>query len=209
MNKILALDQSLSNTGYAIFVGNRFYESGHFPTKIKDSKCNVCNSERLYIIKEQISQLFNEYSGFDYVIIEGYSYTSNSQALSGLYELGGIIKLLCYENNSKLIIIPPSLAKKWLNMNDKFKEGKESGMTNKEVTYTAIKVKYNKYDFKSDDEADAFNFGYIMKEYFKFIKIPDNYNQVEKDVLIQLSEQLKVIDNCKGNHYHFDISESI
>ncbi len=201
MVKILAIDQSLSNTGYSVFVDGFYKKSGSFKFSVVDAKCNICVSERLCEIKNNIVELIDEYSGFDYIIIEGYSYSQNSSALTGLYELGGILKLIAYEYNCKLIIIAPTLAKKFLNMNDKYKEGKETGLSNKEITYIAIKNKYQKFDFKDDDEADAFNFMYILKEYFKYLKNPQNYNRVEVEVFLQLSEQLKVIDDCKGNHY--------
>lgn len=201
MVKILSIDQSLSNTGYSIFFNNNLKVCDSFKIKVKDVKCNVCSAERLYKIKQFLINLIDKYGIFDYVILEGYSFSKNSQALTGLYELGGMIRMLCYEYNIRYVVIPPSLAKKYLNMKEKFKEGKQSGMTNKQITFTAIKNKFNKWDFKDDDSADSYLFGYILKEYFRWIQRPHLFNKVETEVFIQLSEQIEKVTNCKGNHY--------
>lgn len=203
MVKILSIDQSLTNTGYTIFSNNRFVRCGSFSTKIVNVKCNVCQIERLYEIKQQLNDLIDEFEGFDYCIMESYSYGSNSRSFFQLGELGGVIKMLMYENNIKLVTITPSVAKKYLDMKKEFKQGKESGMSNKEITFTAIKEKFQKLDFNNDDEADSFLFGVILKEYLKYIKKDDvtNYSITHKEVFTQVSMQLQQDNTCKQNHY--------
>jgi len=203
MQNILSLDLSLSNTGYAIFSSNICVESGNIKVKIKSTKCNVCCTERLYEIKDRISQLIEKYDGFKFCIIEGYSYTKNSQALSGLYELGGVIKNLLYENNIQVIIIPPMTAKKFLDNKQAYKDGKESGMSNKEITYKLICNKMGKWDFKSDDEADAYLFGYILMKYLRWNTVKDKsrFSRVETEVFFYVSLYIQNYIDCKMKHF--------
>lgn len=202
MTYILSIDPSLSSTGYAVFNNNSYIESGVVKTKIKNTSCNVCMIERVYEIKCQILDLIHKYEGFNYVIIEGYSYTTNSQASSGLHELGGILKLMLYEYNSKLVIIPPNVAKKYLEGNKEFSEGKKLGLNNKEITFRLIKEKLYKDDFVSSDEADAFLFGTIMKDYLRFVNYSSlEFSNTKKEVFYFLSKQIKEYSECKIEHY--------
>lgn len=202
MVKILAIDPSLSCSGYAIYDNSIFKESGIIPTKIKNTSCNMCNIERLYEIKDRIKDFILKYKGFDYLIIEGYSFTKHSQASSGLHELGGILKLLAYEYNIKIVIVAPNLARKYLNNNPEYKSGKDFGLTVKEVTHNLIEEKYNK-DFDTSDEADAYLFCNIMNDYINYInKFQNDFDKAQNEVFITISQQLNEIHNCKKEHYN-------
>lgn len=205
MADILAIDPSLSSTGYAIFNNNSYVESGVIKTKIKNTSCNVCCIERLYEIKSQVLDLIEKYEGFNYLIIEGYSYTTNSQASSGLHELGGILKLLLYKHNSKIIIIPPQVAKKYLEGNKEYAEGRKKDLLNKEITMKLIEKRLYKNDFKTSDEADAFLFGSIMKDYLRFVSYPSlSFSSIKKEVFYFISNQIKEYSHCKVEHYELD-----
>ena len=106
---ILAIDQSLNKSGYWI--------DDKANGLIKpDSKLSTI--EKIFYIRGIVRDLWT-YTGtpktcVNTIIMEDYSYGSTGRFTFTAGELGGAIKLFCHEHNIQLIIIAPTLLKKYV-----------------------------------------------------------------------------------------------
>lgn len=103
--RTLGLDLSLNATGVCVKEGDKilFIDT----LKIKKEK----GVERLSLIKERITSILNKYQP-DTINIEGYSFGSRGRAIFNIGELGGVVRLLLYENGYKFNEISPKTLKK-------------------------------------------------------------------------------------------------
>lgn len=97
--KILALDLSLTATGWAI-------TPDHFGTE----RAAGTGVERLAEYKQWLRRML--LPGFDQAVIEGYAYGRHNKAHQ-IGELGGIIRLTLHEENVPFIEVPPAVLKKY------------------------------------------------------------------------------------------------
>lgn len=138
---LLALDLSLTETGYCIFNANGLYVTGGvIKTKLRDT-------DRLYYIKNNINALLVKHK-IKHAIIENYAYAARGQVFN-IGELGGVIKLLLFESDINIITVPPTTLKKFVT-------GK--GNAKKELM---LKYVYKKFKFDTDNNniCDAFALG--------------------------------------------------
>jgi len=133
---ILAIDQSLTDSGYCISGSPIKYGS------IKTGKLR--GTERLAFIRNEVFSLITS-SRAELVAIEDYSYGSTGHTFS-LGELGGVIKLLCYEMGIQRISIPIGSWKKHCL-------GK--GNVKKDLVLKFVLQKYG-FDTDNDNIADAY-----------------------------------------------------
>jgi len=99
--RILALDLSLTATGYAGPNG-----SGVLSPSAEVGK----GVERLAWIRDQVLSLAE---GADLVAVEGYSFASRGRALISLGELGGAVRLALHEFGVPVVEIPPACRAKY------------------------------------------------------------------------------------------------
>lgn len=171
MANILGIDPSLTATGTCLQTEESIYpEEIIIPEK---------GPLRLIKIRESISGIINSYSP-NLIILEGYAFGRINQAHQ-LGELGGVIRVLLYENGFKegrdLFIIPPTTLKK-------FVLGK--GIGKKELILKEVYKRWN-FDTDSNNIADAF----ALSQLGGCILNQEEYNVLNKS-------QKEVIDKIKG-----------
>ena len=155
----LAIDQSLTETGY--WISNEI--NGIIKSKLKGQ------IERIANIRDVIRRIV-EASFINVIVMEGYSFGSSGQFTFTAGELGGAIKLFCYDNKINLIVIPPTLLKKFVC-------GK--GNVKKEQMLLQIYKKYGK-EFDNNNTADAFGLYKYYEAYCKWLlqeKTEDGFNK--------------------------------
>jgi len=102
---VFGLDLSLNHTGVAIANDHLIASFCIVPKKLR-------GVERLAYIRNEISMLFERHHP-RCVGIEGYSFGSRGRAIYDIGELGGVIRLLCYDMHVPAIIVPPAVVKKF------------------------------------------------------------------------------------------------
>lgn len=146
--KTLAIDQSLTCSGYAYMEGTTLKVGRIMPKALK-------GVQRLSFIERVILDLFDE-SKADSLIMEGYAMGARGRVFN-LGELGGVIKLAAFAADIPVLVVPPSTLKKWVT-------GK--GNAKKEVMIAAVKKKWYK-EVSSDDVADAVALYYFGELYYE------------------------------------------
>lgn len=147
--KTLSIDQSLNETGYWI--------NDDINGLIKPRK-DLEQFEKITYTQARIKDLIKN-NEIKTVIMEGYSYGSrNTRFTFTAGELGGCIKLVCHELGVKIIIIPPTLIKKFIC-------GK--GNAKKELMLLKIYKKYGR-EFKNNNLADAYAIHSFYHHYLRW-----------------------------------------
>lgn len=131
---ILALDLSLTSTGYALDrpAGS---DVGTLTTRLR-------GCHRLAWLRTEIVALAEQ---ADFAVIEGYSFNSRSSQAHALGELGGVVRVALHERGIPYVDVPPAIVKKYAT-------GK--GNAGKELVLVEA-VKRLRYQGASNDEADA------------------------------------------------------
>lgn len=140
--KILALDLSLTSTGVAYRTEDSVYV-GHLDTSKKRSL------ERLAFIADTVGGiLFNRIVECDMLAIEGPAFGFKQMATRShsLGELHGAIKLLAWEEEIDILVVPPSTLKKFVTGN---------GAAKKPEVIAAVQEVWG-FATTQDDEADAY-----------------------------------------------------
>lgn len=135
--RILALDLSLTRSGYCLGSGLAGCETGVLETS------RLRGMERLDRIVREVQSLAR---GCDLVVIEGYSFGSKGRAVFDVAELGGCVRFLLHRLGTRYVDVPPSTLKK-------FATGK--GNSPKDAMIAAA---IRRFGFAGSDnnEADAF-----------------------------------------------------
>lgn len=138
--KILALDASLTSTGWAL-------EGlcGTLKTKLR-------GTERLVWIRDQVLDLARD---VDLVVIEGYAYARANQAHQ-MGELGGVLRVALHEAGIPLAIVSP---------NSRAKYATGTGNAKKEHVLVEA-VRRLDYRGSSNDEADALWLWYMALDHY-------------------------------------------
>ena len=142
MGNLIALDLSLTETGYCLFdEKEQLINSGIITTKL-------IGEERIDYIKTTIHTLIIDYTP-ENAIIEGYSFGSSGRATFSIGELGGVIRNLLFELKIPFINVPPTSLKKMI-----------TGKGNCPKNLMLLKV-YKNYgmEFYNDNICDAFALG--------------------------------------------------
>ena len=128
--RILALDQSLSNTGYAIFNVNVNDTSYYL-----DKASTICIPSKLKDFNKKLNYIHNALSilikdnDIDLIIYEGIFKHLNISTLIKLAKVQGIVELCASELNINSVIVTPKEWQAYFNL-DKIKDNK-----NKSVDY--------------------------------------------------------------------------
>ena len=134
MTRILALDLSLTSSGYAT-------PDGQVGT-LKPG--NRRGPERLSWVRDEILALEHDHD-VDLIAIEGYSYGSKGRATFSIAELGGVVRCALYDAGLDYLEVSPAVVKKYAT-------GK--GNAPKDLVLVEA-VKRLGYAGSSTDEADA------------------------------------------------------
>lgn len=143
MANVLALDQSTTSTGFAVFMDSNLKKSGYFKPQGE-------LFQRINKTKEYIKELIQN-NDIDYVFIEDIQYQKNQRTYKILANLQGVIINLLLELNVKFEIIPPSRWKSWNGIKGRKREQQ------KRNTIKKVKEIYGKEAL--EDEADAICLG--------------------------------------------------
>lgn len=111
--RIIALDLSLTETGWAAHV---WHGTGHYgPSQagvLKPPRSHSSGMRRLDWIRAQVRMMCRHYDPA-IVVVEGYSFGSKGQAVYGIAELGGVVRLALHDLRTPFVVVPPASLKKY------------------------------------------------------------------------------------------------
>lgn len=131
---IVGIDPSLNGTALAVYLDDEV-RTHRFPVK------KLRAQARLHYIKQQVMP---HIQNADLVVYEDYAMSAKGRVFS-IGELGGVLKLFCYEQGIDLLLVPPSSLKMFVTGN---------GGADKDMVVAAVAERYG-VEAPSDDEADA------------------------------------------------------
>lgn len=155
-NKILiALDESTTSTGYAVFKNSTLIEHGIFSSKSKDVL------ERVSYIMEEIEKLIKKYKPSD-MIIEDVQITMNAATAKSLLGLQFMIEIYAHRNNISCETYRTTKWRKILGLSNSRTLDRKA---KKQETIDYVKNKY-KIEVLKDDESDAIAIGtaYLLEK---------------------------------------------
>lgn len=141
---IIGIDQSLNRSGVVVITNDNTVLFKGVITPPKLTKTDRNKTERVSFIRDEIKSLVNNYRP-DYVGMEDYSFGTRGQAFY-MGELGGMLKLIASDLKWKMLVIPPTMVKKYAT-------GK--GNADKSLMLKEVYKTWNK-DFDDDNICDAF-----------------------------------------------------
>lgn len=148
-NKILiALDESTTCTGYAVFEDDKLIKHGIFSFKNKDVL------ERVSLIMEEIEKLVNIYKPND-MIIEDVQITMNATTAKSLLGLQFMIEVYAHRNNIHCKTYRTTKWRKILGLSNSRTLDRKA---KKQETINYVKEKYG-INILKDDESDAIAIG--------------------------------------------------
>ena len=149
MSKILiALDESTTCTGYAVFDDGELIEHGIFSFKSKDVL------ERVSLIMEEIEELIKTYKP-DNMVIEDVQITMNAATAKSLLGLQFMIEVYAHRNN---ISCETYRTTKWRQILGLSNSRSLDRKAKKQETIDYVKNKYG-IEILKDDESDAIAIG--------------------------------------------------
>ena len=149
MSKILiALDESTTCTGYAVFDDSELIEHGTFSFKSKDVL------ERVSLIMEEIEKLIKTYKP-DNMVIEDVQITMNAATAKSLLGLQFMIEVYAHRNNISCETYRTTKWRKILGLSNSRSLDRKA---KKQETIDYVKDKYG-IDVLKDDESDAIAIG--------------------------------------------------
>ena len=149
MSKILiALDESTTCTGYAVFDDGELIEHGIFSFKNKDVL------ERVSLIMEEIEELIKTYKP-DNMVIEDVQITMNAATAKSLLGLQFMIEVYAHRNNISCETYRTTKWRKILGLSNSRSLDRKA---KKQETIDYVKDKYG-IDVLKDDESDAIAIG--------------------------------------------------
>ncbi len=165
---ILAIDPSLTSTGYAYRKGDDILV-GTIKSKFK-------GAARLYDIQQGILEII--YDGMPKLaVIEGYAMGRFAGRAFDLGELGGVLKLLLWTSNIQTLIVPPTCLKL-------FATGK--GNADKDAVRIAMAKDRGKL-FKGDDESDAYGLLRMGDAFLNGRELPRDKRHYKRQALASCS----------------------
>lgn len=136
--RILGIDPSLTSLGYA-YTDEGTISCGTVKPKTR-------GLERLLQLREEVTELFDRVTP-TLVAYEGYAMGQFGGRMFDRAELGGVLKMLAYDRDVPILVVPPTSLKLFVTGKGNSK-GKEEVMK--------VLAKHRGRLFKGDDEADAY-----------------------------------------------------
>lgn len=106
--RIIALDLSLTETGWAVHLDGRPVQAG----VMKPPRLNSSGTRRLAWFRDQVHAMSQHFDPV-LVAVEGYSFGSKGQAVYGIAELGGVVRLALHDLQVPIVVVPPASLKKY------------------------------------------------------------------------------------------------
>lgn len=158
MGILIALDESTTSTGYAIFKDKELIDYGAIVQKSKDK--NIL--ERVSNIIDEIEDLLGYYEPND-IVLENVQITMSAPTAKSLMGLQFIIELMAFRKNIKCTTVRTAHWRKVLGLSNSPKINRAA---KKQEAMDYVKNKYN-IDEKIDDVTDAICIGecYLKEEY--------------------------------------------
>lgn len=145
---IAGIDLSLTATGLTIVDGSgKIVYEELFNTK------QMRGMQRLFFIKSRIQKKLKDHN-VTKVAIESYSFGSKGRSVVSLGELGGVIRMMLFENNYTYFDCPPTSLKAYI-------AGK--GNADKDQMKAAVLAKYG-IDYDDDNVCDSFSLSRMLFE---------------------------------------------
>jgi len=135
--RIIGIDPSLTSLGWAYLDTETEYSaSGALKSRHK-------GLERLVDLRAQVKKILVGLP-LDRAVIEGYAFSANRGHDQG--EIGGVVRLACYDAGLPIDVVPPATLKKWT-----------TGKGNAKKDFMLLKC-FRRWgvEFETVDEADAF-----------------------------------------------------
>jgi Holliday junction resolvasome RuvABC endonuclease subunit len=190
---ILTIDQSLNGSG-CIYTINGIIKGKWYMTQYRrnlsefgtfiDTK-NINSYERLALIKQWFTVILSKVSKDTYMALEGYAYGGVGKVFE-LGELGGLIKLMMFEQGFRFMIIPPDSAKLF---------GTGKGIAPKSVMvancYIQHEIDFSIYAENGEDLADAFWLNKVVEAILVIRRSPELLKRMPE-------HQRNAIANRKG-----------
>lgn len=161
---ILGFDPSLTSSGFCYDNAGEII-TGRILTK------DLRGVERLAYIRDQCSLLMNKAEAI-LIAYEGYAMGANVGRAFDIGELGGVLKLLAFELDVDILVVPPRNLKL-------FATG--SGNAKKPEVIKAVADVWG-YNIPRDDEADAFVL-YKMGEAYRSKRVSRGYEEHARKAL--------------------------
>lgn len=176
MSVVAGLDLSLRHSGLVIAETDDFAVIDDAPVLAKKLRAG----ERLQYLRDTICEALDEY-GVEIVLMEGYGFGAKNKAHS-LGEAGGVIKLAILEMGIPIVIVPPSVLKKFLT-------GK--GNAKKDLMILHVYKKWA-YETEDDNTADAYTLARFAYHYHDqdLPDMPKYLQALVKDSKIEYHEPL-------------------
>lgn len=168
MSKILiALDESTTCTGYAVFGDGELIEHGIFSFKSKDVL------ERVSLIMEEIEELIKTYKP-DNMVIEDVQITMNAATAKSLLGLQFMIEVYAHRNNISCETYRTTKWRKILGLSNSRALDRKA---KKQETMAYVKDKYG-IEILKDDESDAIAIGtaYLLEREEEHYERPKKNN---------------------------------
>lgn len=171
MKNTISIDPSLRSTGIFIKTDKeeRLFTIDNNLKSEQDCFCNIDAYIRAIIEKYQI----------ELVLIEDYAYGyKNSTSITPLAEVKGIIKLIAYDLNIDIILIPIQCWKAFSKITEKRKDTKKA-----QLNYISQAKQFYGRDFKSTDEVDAFLIYFSVRQILNGIIKTDSHKKLYNEYL--------------------------
>lgn len=148
--KILALDQALQTTGWAVFENSKLIDYGHFTIP-----ANKPIEQRLSTLMQKLSLIEDEFN-FEDVFFEDIQAQQNKETYKKLAYVQAAVMIWCYSTEHKFNILPPSHWRSILKEKYKINFGKVRAEQKK----AAQELARQKFSVEAtEDECDAICIG--------------------------------------------------
>lgn len=165
--KVLAIDPSLTSTGWAV----RAYDSEPITGTIKTD--DLRGPWRLHYARKNLEALLDKYEP-TVVAYEGYAMGRvQMRGTFDMGELGGVYKHLLWDRGIDVVVVPPSVLKSFLMLPGTPRKVKVSSKQKKEKVVKAVQDLFG-YEIAQHDEADAFTL-LLIGEMHSGLQIHSNY----------------------------------
>jgi len=184
---IIGIDPSLTGTGIVCLEDGDYVDSKVVISKYKDIN-------RLIDIREQIRIfMFKNKNIIHSVVIEGFAFGARGMAMFDLGMLSGILRAFIMESNLKLLVIQPTMLKKFVT--GKGNVHKDLMLMN---VYKKWKIDFTEFKGQANNVCDAFGLAQIgWSKYCIDNDMKIKLTKEQKEVIEKISKEQEVVRNGK------------
>lgn len=176
--KVIGLDLSLTGTGVVVIQKEKIIVQKLIKSKPPEEKNPTTEIERIIGIKKGITDIIEDGSAPDLVVIEGLAYgVRNATALVQLSGLNYMIREYLYSRKIPFLIIAPTSVKKFIT---------GSGIAKKDIMMLEVYKRYG-VSMIDDNECDAYSLARIGLATLETNK--DDLFEYQKEVVNLINKQ--------------------